>query len=134
MYATNISWDDWQAGRSNEHKKPQPNQSDIEAAVRRLDSRQYTIVIVEGRGEAHLAVGGGGGKYVVYATFDNRRFINLLGDTGLMGTEELLIGGQIGDYPVARIVDRSRAMTAALTFARNGQLDPNFEWERQATE
>ena len=125
-----LCWDRWQGPRNIETETESVTDSDIETAIERLDGEEFTTVVVNGPAPAHMAVGGGdSGRYIVYATFDNRSFFNLVGDPNLEGVEEMNVGGQSGDYPARTIIDRPRAIAAALTFARTGNLDANMKWE-----
>jgi Immunity protein Imm1 len=106
-----------------------PSWTDIEAAVKNLDGKKFTMVTVEGTGGAHLTIGGGtSGKYVVYATFDRIQFFTLAthgkGETKV----PLFVGGQEGEYPENIVVDSTLALAAAKSFADFGRLDSNLFW------
>jgi hypothetical protein len=131
MNASRISGDRWRGMLNDEWHVDQPSWDEAEDAIRRLDASTYTIVMIESIGEQHLAVGGGAGRYVVYATFDNYDFWNLLGDGGAGGRTLLNAGGQDGDYPVRQIVDLEQACRAARTFFLGLRLDPSLWWEKQ---
>jgi hypothetical protein len=104
---------------------------DLDQALERLDSRKYTMVMILGEGEQHLTVGGGSGRYVVYATFDNEEFWNLLCADLKDGMVALNIGGQEGNYPARQVVDLEQARAAGRFFFERRQLDPAQHWERQ---
>ena len=126
-----MSGDCWEGRRSSDWEIVAPSGLDFEERLRRLDARQYTMVTIAGEGEAHLALGGGGGQYVVYATFDNEVFWNLLRPEPASGTVLLTVGGQEGDFPAAQIVDLDQARSAGLAFLTSGRLDPTQRWARQ---
>ena len=102
---------------------------DLDHALQRLDGNTHTLVILEGEGEAHLAVGGGGGRYVVYATFDNVAFWNLVDPGATTGSLIVNAGGQEGDYAVRQVVDLTHARAAAHGFFSRRELDPDQMWE-----
>jgi Immunity protein Imm1 len=116
-------------GEITEHHQHNLTEAMIENAINRLDGREYTMVVIGGEPPTHLAIGGGGsGRYIVYATFDNMRFFNLIGNPTLEGSETLFIGGQPGDYPRNTIVSHSQAVAVAITFSCTGRLDSDFGW------
>lgn len=84
------------------------------------------MLTIQGPGEQHLAVGGGSGRYVVYATFDNCDFLNLLAATVDDGSVLLNAGGQEGDYSARQIVDLTQAEKAARAFFAGLRLDPRL--------
>jgi hypothetical protein len=130
MFVSDLSEDRWDGFIEKGTLIQSPTLADIERAVHKLDGEEYTLITMGAEGETHLAVGGGSaGRYVVYATFDNMAFHNLLGPGDKSDTVYLTAGGQEGDYPGNTIVDRETALAAALTFAESGELDPRFTWE-----
>ncbi|MDC3982186.1 Imm1 family immunity protein [Polyangium jinanense] len=131
MSALSIHGDKWHGVLNDEWHVDRPSWDDVDKAIRRLDAKTYTIVTVQGPGEQHLAIGGGSGRYIVYATFDNCEFWNLLSTDSTNGMVLLNAGGQEGDYPAAQIVDQEQARTAARTFLLDLRLEPSLRWERQ---
>ncbi len=109
-----------------------PTWADIETAIRRLDADQCSLVIL-GIGEPpapHLAICGGNGKYLVYATEDNVTFHKLVNPNADEGKFDLVAAGQMGSYPVRWCVGLEEALRAAKTYAENGSLDGSLNWER----
>lgn len=104
-----------------------PDSVQIAAAIGRLDARVYTQVIVAGPEEAHLCVGGGDGRYVVYATWDNLTFFNLLSSEG-GEVVRLVTGGQEGVFDAVQVVSVDMAVRAASRFAEDGALDDALRW------
>ena len=77
-----------------------------------------------------MAIGGGGaGKYVVSATFDNINFHNLIDLSKPDETEKLAVGGQEGIYPSKICVDLLPCLVAARTFGESGKLDTLLAWQ-----
>jgi hypothetical protein len=126
-----IRGDSWRGVLNDGWQVDNPSWDDVKKAIQRLDAKTYTIVTIQGPGEQHLAVGGGAGRYVVYATFDNFAFWNLLNAAVGDGMALLNAGGQEGDYPVGQIVDLTQAQTAARAFFIGLQLEPSLRWEKQ---
>lgn len=131
MSERTIFGDSWQGVTNAEWLVSQPTWDEVANALSRLDARKYTLVTIQGPGEQHLAVGGGSGRYVVYATFDNSEFWNLLGGLDKGEPELLNAGGQEGEYPQAQIVTYEQAREAAFAFFLNLQLEPSLIWVRQ---
>jgi hypothetical protein len=129
MYVRALGTDEWH-GRDLTHRDMHdPTWPDIEAAIRKLDGRVFTMATIAAEGEAHLCVGGGSeGRYVVYATFDNWNFRTLTSAATESSKILLFIGGQEGDYPSNIVVPLQNALQAARTFAESGQIDPNLTW------
>lgn len=131
MKAVSIQGDSWRGVLNDEWSLESPDWDAVSMAIERLDAKKYTIVTIQGPGEQHLAVGGGAGRYIVYATFDNWEFWNLLGQR-VDGDKIILnAGGQEGDYPARQIVDLAQAQAAARAFFVGLQLDPSLRWEKQ---
>jgi hypothetical protein len=129
MYVRNLTTDKWHDTSDEGRDIGRPTWADIEAAIRQLDGRVYTLAIIGGEGEAHLAVGGGSeGRYIVYATFDNWNFRTLTSAATESSKIYLFIGGQEGDYPSNIVVSLQSALQAARTFAELGQIDASLSW------
>jgi hypothetical protein len=110
-------------------KIERPSLQDVTTAVQRLDGKTRTLVTLEAADDHHLAVGGGGGRYIVYVTLDNIQFKNLI-IPGKSGPKVILTcGGQEGDFAAKQCVDLDAATRAAETFALTGQPDPELAWE-----
>ena len=129
MYAKALWTDYWRGTACDGDQIAHPSVEDIEVAITRLDGKYRTIVTIKGDEDAHLAVGGGAsGQYVVYATFDNKRFSTLMSAEPSDSQTLLLVGGQQGDYPRNIVVDLPLALAAANAFAETGQIDPGLRW------
>jgi hypothetical protein len=127
VYAKALSTDYWRGTACDGEEIAHPSLEDIKAAITRLDGKYRTIVTIKGDEDAHLAVGGGAsGEYVVYATFDNKRFLTLTSAEPSDSKTMLFVGGQEGDYPKNIIVDLPLALAAAKAFAETGQIDPGL--------
>jgi len=111
------------------HKIERPTLEDVTRAVERLDGKTQTLVTLEVSDGHHMAVGGGGGRYIVYIKFDNMQFKNLITPGKGGPTVILKCGGQESDFAPKQCVDLETASRAAATFARTGQPDPELAWE-----
>lgn len=126
-----IHGDCWDGVLNHEWHIDGASPEDMERALERLDARTYTMLTIQGDGEQHLTIGGGAGRYVVYATFDNEEFWNLLSTQRADGVVLLNAGGQEGDYPANQIVSLEQARVAGQAFLLRRQLDPGQRWDRQ---
>ena len=126
-----IHGDRWQGVLNHEWRIDRASPVDLESVLDRLDARTHTIITIQGEGEQHLTIGGGAGQYVVYATFDNDQFWNLLRSQPASGTILLNAGGQEGDYPAEQVVTKEQARAAGLVFLHAGRLDPSQQWQKQ---
>jgi hypothetical protein len=71
-----------------------PSWPEIQERIARLDARGHTMVTLAGEGEAHLTIGGGAGRYVVYVTRDNMSFDTLVDTAGGLALEMVVAGGR----------------------------------------
>src|SRR6186713_3096258 len=99
MVVQRIIADRWEGVFNHEETVESPTVADLERLINRLDADVHTMITLLSGGEAHLTVGGGANQYVVYATFDNQRFWNLVSQFRSNGTVMLKVGGQEGAYP-----------------------------------
>src|SRR5258706_3152329 len=99
-----------------------PNWIEIEVAIRRLDGSTNTHVFLgvsqTGIPEAmpYIAIGGGGGQYYVFATFDNSHFPTLTNLENRPGKISLIVGGQEIEIKAQECVELPQVLTAANTF------------------
>jgi len=102
---------------------------DVEAAVRGLDGDQRTLILVElGSGQT-LTIGGGPDRFVAEVTeSDTERWATI---DPTQGNEpvDLVVGGQLVDYPARVCVSREIVLDAVRAFVQaNGQRSPNVTW------
>lgn len=123
--------DNWVANKNEELFIETPNIAQVETAIRNLDGKAKTLVILEQTEDAHMAIGGGEcGKYIVYVTFDNINFYNLYDPSKEEGTELLVVGGQRGDYSSKMCVSLDLALQTAKGFFETCQLDSSTFWKK----
>ena len=90
------------------------------------------MAVLSAGGEWHLqrSVEGSSNRYVVYMTFDNMSFLNLLSREKADRTVTLFVGGQDSLFPDNTVVDIALALRAAKAFAETGQADPSCKWSQ----
>lgn len=130
MFISKFSTEDWQENRNQLLLKSAQNWLEIQVAIRSLDGHRQTLVTLETEEEAHLAIGGGKGRYVVYLTFDNEVFHYVVDPLKLGMDEKLVVGGQEGIYPAKLCVGLDMALRAAKTFAKFGIMEKSVVWEQ----
>lgn len=161
MYIAQLSSDEWdEAGQHYEPKAvEQPGPADVEAALRRLDGKRWTVVTLEASEERFMGVGGGSdGRYLVYVCGSGEGETSPApsGDEGDEDDEDdfevepidvllapnaenipedaeakIFIGGEETTHPLRHCVDLATALRAANTYAATGALDPSLQWERE---
>lgn len=120
-----LVWDDGYEQREQDS----PTWADISARVSELDGAVKTLVTIY-RGESHLAVGGSvASGLVVYCTYDNDVFWQLLGENNSNAPVSVVAGGQVGAYPTRHVAGLSAALVAAEVFSESGTLALSLRWE-----
>jgi hypothetical protein len=126
-----IDGDRWDGVLNHEWHTDHASDSDLEEALLRLDAQVYTMLTIQGDDDTHLTIGGGAGRYVVYATFDNEAFWNLVRPQSAEGIVLLNAGGQEGDFPAGQVVGIEQARAAGCVFLHSRKLDPSQTWQKQ---
>jgi hypothetical protein len=123
--------DRWRGTRCEQDVTQNPSLDDFMRAFDALDANERTMLCLYSSKSRHLTIGGGDGKYVVYASLPKDEFWNLLSDIAENRTIMVNAGGQEGDFPARKVVDEMRARRAGTAFMRDGELDQSLRWERQ---
>lgn len=131
MFISKFSSEDWQNNHNNEVLHPATNWQEIEKVIRELDGKHRTLVTLETDREAHLAIGGGPDKFIVYLTFDNEIFYHLLNFAKSNLEESLVVGGQESLYPAKFCVEIDLILQVAKTFTEFGTMDQTVVWEKE---
>jgi hypothetical protein len=126
-----ILCDHWDGVFNREEIVETPTTADFDRLLDRMDGQIHTMIMLRRENDAHMGIGGGSGKYVVYAAFDNETFWNLIAPEREPGTVMLNAGGQEGEYPARQVVTQDRARQAGHTFLATGELDRSLRWEMQ---
>ena len=130
MFVSNLSVEQWIDNFNQDELINKPSWNQIETAIRELNGKNKTLVTLGADEETYMSIGGGAGKYVVTATFDNFDFyilVNLLKPDNQI--EKLVVGGQQGNYSAKMCVDLLPCLLAARTFVESGKLDTLLSWE-----
>jgi hypothetical protein len=109
-----------------------PSWSDIEAAIRLLDSKARNDVYLQplnSSEDSFLSVGGGAGRYIVTGSEHGSRFPTLCNPAGADDLISLCVGGQLGEYPSRWVVNLEQALAAVQAFYRAGAFDCGVSWE-----
>ncbi len=131
MYVVEMFADSWEGIEQSGTILLHPSWEDIDVAIRKLNGEKYTIVRLQGQDEAYMAIGGGAhGRYIVYATFNNEEFFNLVSDDKTIGSVLLFIGGHEGDFPMETVVDVDLVFKAVTTFVEFGELESSLQWKK----
>jgi hypothetical protein len=121
----------WNDGARTDTAVDTPSWADVEAAVRALNNRNLSDIHLElaGPPEAFLSVGGGAGRYIVSGSVDGRVFPVLI-DASLPEDPrvDLVVGGQLGDYPRCCAVDLDHALRAVRSVAETGEFQQGLGW------
>lgn len=123
--------DSWHGVMCDEICVESPTAAAVTQAIEALDAVTRTALTLH-RGSASISVGGGRGLYVIFVALgDEEQFWNLLSESAETGVIMINIGGQEGDHPARQVVDREKAVRAALCFLESGRRDPALTWELQ---
>lgn len=131
MYVQTLLVDNWEGTHNREQSIDDPSWDEIESRIRALDGERYTLILLIGQSESHMAVGGGPAQYIVYATFDGQHFEQLYTQQLNQQSEPrlyLMVGGQEGDYASEMAVSLKEALLAARAFALDGTLSAALNW------
>ena len=114
------------------YQKINANLADVEVAVKSLDGAERTLVLIELPSGRTLTVGGGPDLFVTeIAESDTLRWAAIDPTSG-DGTVDLVVGGQLVDYPARVCVNRITMLKAARTFVKDdGNRDPAVMWSRE---
>jgi len=124
--------DRWAGVLCDEDEIQTPTLDDVLRLIAALDAKTHTMVTLFGSDNSYLCIGGGSGRYVVYASTPDEQLWNLLLDSDdRKGMVLLNAGGQEGDFPVRQVLDKSHVLHAARTFFETGALDAALRWEKQ---
>ncbi|MNQ15479.1 hypothetical protein D3C85_284500 [compost metagenome] len=107
-----------------------PTRADLLAALDRLDGADVSSTAFVIDDDTVLSVGGGDGAYVVFMSLRADAEIHTLIDPSRSEDleQDLVAGGQLGNYPQFQCVDRSRAASALLYFHEHGAPSPHLHW------
>ncbi len=130
MFVLNLSAENWVGNQDECELIESPTWSQIEQAICQLDGKSKTLVTLGADDECYLSIGGAeSGKYIVNVTLDNVSFHNLVEPSKPDAIENLVVGGQKGNYSAKMCVNLETALLAAQTFTASGKLEISLFWE-----
>jgi Immunity protein Imm1 len=112
---------------------PLTDPAQIELALRRLDGKTRSELVLEGRDDTVMIIGGGDKQQFVVSIAVNvdEQFFELLRSQAVVAPPvELVTGGQAGRFDAEQVVDLATATQAAVAFARDGKPDPALRWRQ----
>ena len=127
------AYSDRRVGPKNEGQTVQsPTLQDVTDAVRRLDGKQHTEVILSGDKRELTISGGNEGRFIAFISVNgDEAFYNLINPQGSPDVDlRLVTGGQVGTYPSRVVVPLSDVLNAATGFYESGDV-PTLPWEKQ---
>lgn len=127
MTTTILIWDEGY----EEHELHAPTPDEVTARIAALNGSDHTLVTVY-RDSAHLTVGGSAAEgLVVYCTFDNEVFWQVVVDGDPAATITVVAGGQAGAYAATHVATLGYATTAASDFLELGELASGLRWDAE---
>jgi hypothetical protein len=124
--------DAWEGVHANNQSLSGATWTEVEDALRALDGRKHTQVVVRLEDGSSAIVGGGDGRYNVCLETADDRYLTLRNDDAPEdAVEELIAGGQKGDYPARIVVGLEPAVQAVRTFYESGEADAGLDWDEE---
>jgi len=122
---------DWQGLNRTDTVVERPSWIVIEAAIRAMNNANLNDVQLEldSQENAFLTIGGGSDNYIVSGDLTGKSFPTLTNPKAAENSSiELMVGGQLGEYPAHCVVDLETALDAVRSVAENGSFDSHFFW------
>lgn len=120
--------DDWEGVHANNRSLEDVDWEQIDAAIRDMDGQRHTQVVLKNSNHSNLIVGGGSGRFNVVVATPDEQFFVLRNPDRPDGVEQLIAGGQRGDYPAETIVGFDAALRAARVYFELGTPDATQDW------
>ncbi len=122
---------DW-AASERESILRYPTWPQVEAAIRALNNDNLNDLYLqpdENDPATYLAIGGGAGRYILTGSIKNETFPTLVGtDRPPAPQVQLVVGGQLGDYPGNWVTDLSTTLETTKLFVEAGGFESNVPW------
>lgn len=123
---------DWQANGRHDTVIESPSWPQIETAIRSLNNRNLNDLYLEpeeGGEQTFLCIGGGSGQYIASGSVNGQRFPTLSNCAADADSKiDLIVGGQLGDYPANYVVDLASVLAAARSFFESGTFASSVDW------
>jgi hypothetical protein len=101
----------------------------VELALRGMNGKTNSMVVIEGLPPMHMTVGGGGPEgFILSLTYDGEVHHLLHNPTGNRDLVEMKIGGTPGQYPKMTLVPLDMVLAAAKPFVATGIANPALPW------
>ncbi len=114
---------------TDDGKRPDATFRDVEAAIRQLDGVTWTVVHVEDQSGRTLMIGGGPQRFVAEVAEDATHRFAVIDPRRGGGRYDLVIGGQLVDYPARVCVTLDVVLAAARVFTEQaGARAPELTW------
>jgi hypothetical protein len=111
------------------HRRTDAGLAEAEAAIRRLDGTENTLVRVELSSGKTLTIGGGPGSVIVELADNSRDRWCVVDPTQGKGSMGLTVGGARADYPVHQCVSIEAALEAVRVFlTSDGERSACLMW------
>jgi hypothetical protein len=114
---------------TDDGKRPNATPREVEEAIRQLDGVTWTLVRVEDPSGRTLTIGGGPRRFVAEVADDATHRFALIDPSRGGGRIDLVVGGQLVDYPARVCVTLEVVLAAARAFTEQaGARDPALTW------
>jgi len=120
--------DRWQAGEPDRIVVDDPEPGELDAALRALDQRVHTELLLAGHDGQYLVVEGGAGRYFVLLGSDEHDDAIVAQSPGAAGDEEITVAGRTRRLPRRCLVDLAAARDALRSFATDGRPASALDW------
>ncbi|WP_166876861.1 Imm1 family immunity protein [Massilia mucilaginosa] len=126
-----LSEEEWTGSGLNTIVHADWNPAMAHAALQRLDGRRLTQLQLDVGEDRSMLIGGGAGRLSVIICVDVDRELHTLLDPGKADTEheDLLVGGQLGNFAANQIVSAAAALAAIHYFHAAGEPSPHLSWQ-----
>ncbi|MBP2656283.1 MAG: hypothetical protein H6Q73_3852 [Firmicutes bacterium] len=132
MFVEVMYSDKWEKKTDKGQDVDNPTWRQIESAIRALDGKVRTQVVIGDGDEGSMCIGGGNdGLYNVFVTIDDNESFYTLIDAAKSkaGTVQLATGGQVEVFAEYTCIELAKVLRAAKAFAEKGKMDAALEWE-----
>jgi len=132
-FVKKIISDDWSGTKSNNLESSGRAVEDAIDAVKRLNGRNHTQVVLKGEDRVLIVGGGNEGRYnVVIAFGDDEAFCTLVNPESTSSQDVIIVtGGQAGAFPQNQCVTLDTAIAAVSEFFDSGEPSPALAWQRE---
>ncbi|QBC28191.1 hypothetical protein U737_15530 [Methylomonas sp. LW13] len=124
---------DWDSAHERDKMIESPTWSEIESAIRALNNENLNDLYLypeKNNTETYLCIGGGSGRYVLTGSIKNQSFPTLIDpDRSSMSSTQLVVGGQLGDYPSNWVMDLCTTLQTAKAFYDGSGFKCGVKWQ-----